>query len=166
MKKNSNVTTTTIEAYDAAKEGTTDKVVTTNIAEPVTPVTQYKSPTASRTVTSSIFTINESGALVSLDGKEQKFEHKSDMFRFLYDSGMSVGEISKFTGSHYSFVYGVISSSREITKKEGISKSDVIRDLAAKGMTAGQIAKELNSNYSFVHSVVKKYRSEQAAKAN
>lgn len=89
---------------------------------------------------------------------------KSDLFRQMYDGGMTVGDISKVTESHYSFVYGVISSSRELEKKEGESKSDIIRKMAAEGKTAGQIAKELNSNYSFVHSVVKKYKVERMGK--
>lgn len=83
---------------------------------------------------------------------------KSQEFKRLYDEGYTIGDISKITTSHYSFVYGVISESREIVKKPGVSKSDEIRALADSGLTTGQIAKQLNSNYSFVFSVVKKHQ--------
>lgn len=89
---------------------------------------------------------------------------KSEIFRKMYDDGISVGDISKITESHYSFVYGVISSSREIVKKDEVSKSDVIRKMVDEGKTVGQISKELNSNYSFVFSVVKKYKSMKESK--
>lgn len=89
---------------------------------------------------------------------------KSDLFRQMYDQGMNVGDISKVTDCHYSFVYGVISESREIVKKEGESKSDKIRSLVDQGKSAGEIAKELNSNYSFVFSVVKKYKKDSEKK--
>ena len=88
---------------------------------------------------------------------------KSELFRKLYDSGMEISEIARECGSHYSFVYGVISSSREVrsTKKE--SKSDIIRELYDLGKTPGEISKELNSNYSFVFSVCKKYKESKEA---
>lgn len=91
--------------------------------------------------------------------KKVTFEHKSDMFRVLFDVGYTVSQISKLCASHYSFVYGVISGSRTIIKTEKGNKSSLIRALAEQGKSAGEIAKELNSNYSFVHSVVKKYRA-------
>jgi len=84
---------------------------------------------------------------------------KSELFRQLYDLGMEVSEIAKECGSHYSFVHGVISKSREMRSTHKASKSDAIRDLAAMGMTPGEISKELNSNYSFVFSVVKAYKA-------
>lgn len=84
---------------------------------------------------------------------------KSEMFRLMYDYGMEVCEISKTCDSHYSFVYGVISSNRDMRTVEKSSKSDDIRKLAAEGKTPGEIAKILNSNYSFVFSVVKKYKA-------
>lgn len=84
---------------------------------------------------------------------------KSEMFRNMYDMGMEVCEIAKVAGSHYSFVYGVISSSREVRQVEKSSKSDEIRRLVDEGKKPGEIAKLLNSNYSFVFSVVKKYKS-------
>lgn len=82
---------------------------------------------------------------------------KSEAFKQLAVTGMKVGEISRFMGSHYSFVYGVVMAGAPRAER-GPSKSDMIRDLAAQGLTAGQIAKELNSNYSFVHSVIRAYR--------
>jgi transposase-like protein len=90
---------------------------------------------------------------------------KSDLFREMYDGGLTVGDISKITECHYSFVYGVISSSRELEKKEGESKSSVIRRMVDEGKNPGQISKELNSNYSFVFSVVKKYKMEKEKEA-
>lgn len=90
---------------------------------------------------------------------EIKFKSKSDLFRNMYDLGMEISEISKLTSSHYSFVYGVISSTREVRKVETSSKSDIIRNMSLAGKTVGEISKELNSNYSFVFSVVKKYKS-------
>lgn len=95
--------------------------------------------------------------------KEFTFNSKSDLMRHLYDQGMTIGQISKFMNSHYSFVYGVISSSREIKKAEKHSKSDMIREMFADGQTVGQIAKALNANYSFVFSVVKKFKEQQKA---
>ncbi|MBT9165048.1 MAG: hypothetical protein DDT23_01059 [candidate division WS2 bacterium] len=87
---------------------------------------------------------------------------KSTAFRELYKLGLTIGQIANTTGSHYSFVYGVISShfgKAKTTSKN--SKSDEIRELAAQGLTPGQIATRLNSNYSFVHSVVKKWKLQQ-----
>lgn len=91
---------------------------------------------------------------------------KSELFRNMYDAGMEICEIAKECASHYSFVYGVISSSREVRTVVKTSKSDDIRKLVDDGKTPGEIAKLLNSNYSFVFSVVKKYKSslEVAAK--
>lgn len=95
--------------------------------------------------------------------------NKSDMFREMYDGGMGVAEISRETGCHYSYVYGVIQRlaqkrGEEVRKEHKNSKSDLIRLMVDDGKTAGQIAKELNSNYSFVHSVVKKYKQLKASK--
>ncbi len=90
---------------------------------------------------------------------------KSQAFRELYEIGLTVGQIANTTGSHYSFVYGVISGHYGTVNHgpKKASKSDGIRELAAQGLTPGQIAKKLNSNYSFVHSVVKKWRLQQDA---
>ncbi len=95
--------------------------------------------------------------------------NKSNMFREMYEQGMSVAEISKETGSHYSYVYGVIQrlcnkKGEEVRHERKESKSDTIRAMVDEGMTTGQIAKELNSNYSFVHSVVKKYKESKEQK--
>lgn len=87
------------------------------------------------------------------------FKSKSELFRALYDAGMEICEIARECGSHYSFVYGVISSSREVRTTVKTSKSDDIRKLADEGKTPGEIAKLLNANYSFVFSVVKKHKS-------
>lgn len=104
----------------------------------------------------------------SKDPKEIQVSSKSELFRQLYDAGMEVAEISKATGSHYSFVHGVIANSREMRTTKKVSKSDTIRFLAAIGKTPGEIAKELQSNYSFVFSVVKAFKAspgfEQAQK--
>ena len=91
--------------------------------------------------------------------EELKVKSKSEMFRMLYDCGMEISEISKNCESHYSFVYGVISASREVRKVKTTTKSDLIRELFDQGKTPGEISKELNSNYSFVFSVIKKYKS-------
>lgn len=92
------------------------------------------------------------------DKKYTEVKSKSELFRQLYDLGMEVADIARETESHYSFVYGVISSSREMRQVTKVTKSDKIRSMAAEGLTPGEIAKQLNSNYSFVYSVVKKYR--------
>ena len=91
--------------------------------------------------------------------------NKSDMFREMYENGMSVAAISKETGSHYSYVHGVIQrhcnkKGVEMRKERKESRSDKIRELAMEGKKVGQIAKELNANYSFVFSVVKKFRED------
>ena len=90
--------------------------------------------------------------------KRLKDETKSDWFVRLYKSGKTVGEISKLTESHYSFVYGVIESKVGIEKTTKDSKSNKFRELFDQGKTVGEIAKETNSNYSFVFSVIKKYK--------
>ncbi len=88
---------------------------------------------------------------------------KSDAFRKLYSKGVQVREIAQMTGSHYSFVYGVIAGTFGTvrTTRSGPSRSDQFRELADQGFTPGEIAKKLNANYSFVHSVVKKHRLAQ-----
>ena len=97
--------------------------------------------------------------LIDEKSTEIKCISKSDLFRKLYDFGLEISEISKQCNSHYSFVYGVISSTRDIRKVEKTSKSDIIRQMFKDGKKVGEISKELNSNYSFVFSVVKKYKS-------
>lgn len=91
-------------------------------------------------------------------GKEKVVKSKSDLFRTLYDNGVDISVISKECDSHYSFVYGVISSSREVRKTEKESKSDVFRKMFDEGKKVGEIAKETNSNYSYVFGVIKKYK--------
>lgn len=91
--------------------------------------------------------------------------NKSEMFREMYEEGKSVAEISKETGSHYSYVYGVIQrmcakQGVEVRKERKESKSDTIRTMYMDGKKVGEIARELNSNYSFVFSVVKKLKAE------
>lgn len=95
------------------------------------------------------------------DEKYIEVKSKSELFRQLYDRGLEIADIARETGSHYSFVYGVISNSREMRETTKVTKSDMIRELADKGMTPGEIAKQLNSNYSFVHGVVSKHRKAQ-----
>lgn len=68
-----------------------------------------------------------------------------------------MGDISRATQSHYSFVYGAIDAKTEVPKKEE-NKSDIIRALADEGKTVGEIARLTNSNYSWVHRVVKAHR--------
>jgi hypothetical protein len=99
--------------------------------------------------------------LKTADSKKETVQSKSELFRKLYDYGMEICEISRECGSHYSFVYGVISSSREVRNVQKTSKSDEIRKMVDAGKTPGEIAKLLNSNYSFVFGVVKKYKSSQ-----
>lgn len=83
---------------------------------------------------------------------------KSEMFRQMYDAGMDVCDIAKECKSHYSFVYGVISNSRESRPSTKTTASDEIRMLYSQGKTAGEIAKMLNKNYSFVFGVIKKVK--------
>lgn len=115
----------------------------------------------------------ENGQIVRFDVEKLQIEEndkivqlntKSELFRRLYDNGLEIAEIARITESHYSFVYGVISNSREIRKVKKITKSDTIREMYDEGKKVGEIAKELNSNYSFVFSVVKKYKNEKEAK--
>lgn len=97
--------------------------------------------------------------VVVMNDAKATFKSKSELFKFLYESGLEINEISKLTGSHYSFVHGVIDRKCQRRKANKTSKSDLIRNLSDSGMTPGEIAKELNSNYSFVFSVVKKHVS-------
>jgi DNA invertase Pin-like site-specific DNA recombinase len=99
------------------------------------------------------------------DSKKVTVKSKSELFRTLYDMGMEICEIARECGSHYSFVYGVISASREVRTVDKTSKSDEIRKMVDEGKTPGEIAKLLNSNYSFVFSVVKKYRASKETTA-
>lgn len=87
---------------------------------------------------------------------------KSDLFVEMFDSGKTISEISKETGSHYSFIYGVIERKRPDRIKKntdsGNSKADEFRKMFDSGMTIGEIAKTTNSNYSYVFAVVDKHR--------
>jgi hypothetical protein len=84
---------------------------------------------------------------------------KSEEFRRLYRSGMSVSDISKKMGECYSFVYGVVSKEEGFVKKEGVeSKGSVIRRMWDEGKTVGEIARLLLSNYSYVWGVVDRHR--------
>lgn len=106
----------------------------------------------------------EKKQVVQNDGKPKKYDSKSQVFKELYDLGVDIADISRLTDSHYSFVYGVVSSKCKMRDTNKVSKSDKIRDLADAGKTPGEIAKELNANYSFVFSVVKKHKSQKSAK--
>lgn len=99
--------------------------------------------------------LNQEGA------KQITAKSKSELFKLMYDAGAEICEIAKACEAHYSFVYGVISSSREIRKVAKASASDEIRRLSDEGMKPGEIAKQLNKNYSFVFGVVKKYKASQ-----
>ena len=120
--------------------------------------------------------IQTNNANVSIDLENLKFKNhneegsktetvvsKSELFRKMYDAGLEICEIAKETDSHYSFVYGVISNSREIRQVKKESISDEIRRLADEGKKPGEIAKELNRNYSFVFGVVKKHNASKTA---
>lgn len=90
---------------------------------------------------------------------EDKNSNKSQKFLKMYDLGLSIADISKFTGSHYSFVYGVISAKRELTQRpDEPSRADQFRAEYDAGKTIGQIAKDHNANYSYVFAVIKKHR--------
>ena len=109
------------------------------------------------------FSVEELKFKTSEMGKFATTKSKSELFRKLYDAGMEIADIARECNSHYSFVYGVISGSREVRKVEKESKSDIIRSLVDLGKNPGEIARELNSNYSFVFSVVKKYKESKVA---
>lgn len=82
---------------------------------------------------------------------------KTSLFVELHEQGMKIGEISRVTGNHYSFVYGAVDTNSTVAKKE-TNKSDLIRQLADDHKTVGEIARLTNSNYSWVHRVVKKHK--------
>lgn len=97
---------------------------------------------------------------LNIDGsKTEVLTSKSELFRRMYDAGVEICEISKECESHYSFVYGVISNSREVRTVHKTSASDEIRRLSDEGLKPGDIAKQLNKNYSFVFGVVKKHNA-------
>ena len=96
--------------------------------------------------------------------KEKVFSSKSEVFKNLYELGMEISEVSRLTGSHYSFVYGVITNKCKLRDNNKVTKSDQIRKLSDSGMNPGSIAKQLNSNYSFVFSVVKKHQERKNTK--
>lgn len=95
----------------------------------------------------------------TLEVNGNKCKSKSEMFKTLYDLGMEICEVSRETGSHYSFVYGVISNSRTIAPVVKETKSDVIRELYKSGLTCSQIAKQTDSHYSFVFGVIKRFKA-------
>lgn len=126
--------------------------------EPTTGTEKVAQPTT--TVESTRFELLDGTKVFdSQDQKEHGFNSKSELMRWLFDQGMTVAAISHFTGNHYSFVHGVISSSREIVHTKTASKSDEIRSLHDQGKKVGEIAKLLNANYSFVFGVIKKYKA-------
>lgn len=93
------------------------------------------------------------------NGKKVEFSSKSNMMCYLYENGISISDIQRFTNCHYSFVYGVIERKCGIVKGEKKeSASDTIRSMSDEGMKVGDIAKQLNKNYSFVFGVVKKHK--------
>jgi DNA invertase Pin-like site-specific DNA recombinase len=107
-----------------------------------------------------VFSLDEL-KLQNLNSENKEFisvSSKSELFRKMYDAGIEICEISKLTNSHYSFVYGVISNSREVRNVVTNSKSDEFRKLFSEGKTPGEVAKLTNSNYSFVFGVYKKFK--------
>lgn len=120
-----------------------------------------------KTITTANATINYSLEDLSfMDMREEiptpiTAKSKSDLFRLMYDAGLEICEIAKECQAHYSFVYGVISNSREVRTVTKASVSDEIRNLYDQGLKPGEIAKQLNRNYSFVFGVVKKYKAIQ-----
>jgi len=84
---------------------------------------------------------------------------KSALFaRMAVEHKLTAGPIAFITGSHYSFVYGVVSTKTDIIVKKESNRSDEIRALSDQGKTVGEISHLLNANYSWVHSVVKKHK--------
>ena len=106
----------------------------------------------------------EGKVVVWESGEKREFESKSKMFEYLWkEEGLSVGEISKVSKNHYSFVYGVVEriSEGSIRKVNSVSNSEMFRRMWDEGKSIGEISKELNKNYSFVFSVVDRYRKEK-----
>lgn len=85
---------------------------------------------------------------------------KSALFaRMATEHNLTVGEIAFVVGSHYSFVYGVVSTKTDRVTAKTDNKADEIRRLADEGKTPGEISHMLNTNYSYVHTVCKKHKA-------
>jgi len=85
---------------------------------------------------------------------------KSALFTEFANEGMSPGDIAFVCSSHYSFVYGVVSTKTTTVVKKESNTSDQIRELADQGKTVGEISHLLNVNYSWCHTVVKKHKAQ------
>lgn len=99
--------------------------------------------------------------VVVLVGEDEgvAFANKSAMFVHLYENGMSIADIAKSAGAHYSFVHGVIKRKCEISNNHRETKTDKIIEFFNTGMTVKEISVELDAHYSFVHGVVKRYKA-------
>lgn len=86
---------------------------------------------------------------------------KSELFRRMYDAGMEISEIRTATNSHYSFVYSVVSESRELRAVSKVTKSQKIIQLHVAGEKPRTIAKVLDAHPSFVYGVISKYKKQQ-----
>ncbi len=87
--------------------------------------------------------------------------NKSAKMRALYNGGVSVKEIAKLLGVHYSFAYNVINKDQKkigkkvATSRGSNSKKAKIAELAAKGYTNREIADEIGASYNYVFKIRK-----------
>lgn len=106
-------------------------------------------------------TVNEEVKSVYCGEESYTYTSKSQLFRVLYSLGLYVNEIRDLTGSHYSFVYGIVcGAGRDVKPTDRTqTKAYHIEQLYQQGLSVSEIAKQISTNYSYVFTVVKKYRS-------
>ena len=85
---------------------------------------------------------------------------KSQKIKLLFDSGLTVKEISERLQIRYNFAYNVISNYINIndieTETEAkVSKKDEILSLFSEGKSNKEISKLLKTNYNYVCKVLK-----------
>lgn len=84
---------------------------------------------------------------------------KSQLIRELYDEGLTITEIAKQLGAHYSFVHGVVrryeQAQQKATKDE--SKASQIRKLHDQGKETKEIVAILGVTHSHVRNIIRRY---------
>ena len=89
---------------------------------------------------------------------------KSALIRELYDDGLTISEIAKQLGAHYSFVHGVVRRHEEKQQAEQPkteNKAEKIRQLHDQGKATKDIVALLQVTHSHVNNIIRRYKDEE-----
>lgn len=90
---------------------------------------------------------------------------KSERFRKLYQTGMTIYQIAKAMNTHYPFVRSAIARTHTLPASTGPSKADLFRQDWDSGFDVSEISKRRSANYSHVYQVIQAYKAKKEREA-